>query len=374
MKLIYISNTRMPHNRAHSIQVAKMAEAFNKTLPTTLIVPLKLNSSREKTYLRYNISSRFNITYIPSIDFIFMNLGIFFFYLQSFTYSFLAVLYSLFLQKEYYYTRDIFSSFFLCISRFVHRKKVFYEIHGEPTRFEKLFVKWTLHRLDGIIFLNNYIAEYYSDMNKNVMIAQDGVDLSLFAKKEERKLLRQKLNLAKDKKIVMYSGHLYKWKGIFTLLDSTAYLPESYAIYILGGTQDDIARVKHYISANGIKNVTLLGYVDYGNVAQYLLAADILVLPNSSKSKFSNIYTSPLKLFEYMASGNIIVATDVPSSREILNKKNSILVQPDNPEDLAAGIKRAANTKASRLAEKCLEDVTSYSWDERAKNILEFIH
>lgn len=135
MKIVYISNTRMPHTRAHSIQVAKQAEAFNMEASTILIVPLKLKSSRQLTYSNYNIKSRFKITYIPSIDLIFLQLGIWFFYLQSLTFSFLASIYSLFIKKEVYYTRDVFTAFFLTIIRPFHRKKIFYEIHGEPTRF-----------------------------------------------------------------------------------------------------------------------------------------------------------------------------------------------------------------------------------------------
>lgn len=374
MKLVYISNTRMPHNRAHSIQVAKMVEGFNKQIDATLIVPLKMNSSRSKTYSSYNISSRFKIIYITSIDLIFLNLGILFFYLQSFTFSLSASLYSLFIRKDYYYSRDIFSSFFLCMLRFVHRKKVFYEVHGEPTRFEKLFVNWTLHKLNGIIVLNSYIAELYNGKNKNIFVAHDGVDLNLFSSQHDKKDLRNKLGLPIDKKIVLYSGHLYKWKGIYTLLDSSKHLPGNMSVYVLGGTKNDIEKVKQYMINNKI-NANLLGYVDYNNVPSYLQAADILVLPNSSRSKFSNIYTSPLKLFEYMAAKNVIVSTNVPSSLEILNESNAILVDADNPKELASGIIKAANSKiAAKLAKKAFEDVANYSWDVRARNILAFMH
>ncbi len=373
MKLVYISNTRMPHNRAHSIQVVKMVEAFNKIAPTTLIVPLKPKSSRDRTYSRYNISSRFKIIFMPSIDLVPLNLGIFFFYLQSITFSLLATVYSIFLKKDVYYTRDIFSAFFLVMFRFIHKKKVIYEIHGEPTNFENKIVPWTMKHLDGCIVLNSYILDYYKNLSNNIIIAPDAVDLDMFNKKEDKSLLRKKLNMLDKKKVVLYSGHLYKWKGVYTLIDSAKYLTDKFHIYLLGGTSEDINKVKQYIAANRINNVTVLGFVEYKNVPDYLVSSDILVLPNSMEHKQSSTYTSPLKLFEYMASGNVIVSTDVPSSKEILNNYNSIMVNPDDPRALAEGIKKAAGKSSYSLALKAKEEVANYSWDLRAKKILNFI-
>jgi glycosyltransferase involved in cell wall biosynthesis len=348
-----------------------MAEAFNKIAPTTLIVPLKPKSSRDRTYSRYNIISRFKIIFMPSIDLVPLNLGIFFFYLQSITFSLLATVYSLFLKKDVYYTRDIFSAFFLVMFRFIHKKKVIYEIHGEPTHFENKIVPWTMKHLDGCIVLNSYILDYYKNLSNNIIIAPDAVDLEMFNKKEDKSLLRKKLNML-DKKLVLYSGHLYKWKGIYTLIDSAKYLTDKFHIYLLGGTSEDIKKVKQYIAANRINNVTVLGFVEYKNVPDYLASSDILVLPNSMEHKQSSTYTSPLKLFEYMASGNVIVSANVPSSREILNKDNSIMVAPDDPKALAEGIKKAANKSSHKLALKAKEEVVNYSWDLRAKKILDF--
>ena len=68
-------------------------------------------------------------------------------------------------------------------------------------------------------------------------------------------------------------------------------------------------------------------------------AVDILVLPNSGKTEISRIRTSPMKMFEYMASKRPIIASNLSSLREILNKDNSILVSPDSPRDIFDGIK-----------------------------------
>ena len=90
--------------------------------------------------------------------------------------------------------------------------------------------------------------------------------------------------------------------------------------------------------------MTFTGLVPPAEVAAQLRAADVLVLPNPA-SAISSAFTSPLKLFEYMAAGRPIVATDLPSMREVLHaEENALLVEPGN----AAGARRRHPPGASR--------------------------
>ena len=87
-------------------------------------------------------------------------------------------------------------------------------------------------------------------------------------------------------------------------------------------------------------------------------------------------YASPLKLFEYMASKTPIVATDLPSTGEILRDgENAVLVEPDDPKALAEGIERTLSDAelAARIGRQAREDVRQYTWGERAANIMTFV-
>ena len=130
----------------------------------------------------------------------------------------------------------------------------------------------------------------------------------------------------------------------------------------------EIARQRH-------PGVTFLGFHPYRELADNQSAADVLVLPNSGKTDISAKYTSPLKLFTYMASGKPIIASDLPSLREVLSERNAFLVKPDDPDALAAGIRYALEhpDEAAKRAAQALEDVKRYTWESRAKHILEFI-
>jgi glycosyltransferase involved in cell wall biosynthesis len=97
----------------------------------------------------------------------------------------------------------------------------------------------------------------------------------------------------------------------------------------------------------------------------------VLVLPNP-RSAISTEFTSPLKLFEYMASGRPIVASDLPSIREVLTDGyNALLVEAGNPQALIDGVRRikADTALAERLATQALQDVHRFTWDRRAERL-----
>jgi len=100
-----------------------------------------------------------------------------------------------------------------------------------------------------------------------------------------------------------------------------------------------------------------------------------LVLPNSGKKKISSNYTSPLKLFEYMVSKRPIIASDLPSIRDVLNDDNSYLVAPDDCVALGAGINKILRNKklSDKISQNSYNDVKNYTWHDRIGLIIDFI-
>ena len=81
----------------------------------------------------------------------------------------------------------------------------------------------------------------------------------------------------------------------------------------------------------------------------------------------------PLKMFEYMAAGRPIVATDFSVVREVLRDgETALLVKPDSAEALREGILELLrdSARSKSLASRCLEQVKEYSWTRRAQRIL----
>lgn len=173
--------------------------------------------------------------------------------------------------------------------------------------------------------------------------------------------------------VVAYAGHLYAWKGVDVLIEALARVPEAQGL-IVGGhsAEPDLERVRGLARRLGLESrVTFTGLVEPARVPELLQRARVLVLPNPA-SAISTRYTSPLKLFEYLAAGRAIVASDLPSIREVVHDRvEALLVPPGDPEALASGIRRVLDDPAlaDRLATAAAELAPHYSWARRAERL-----
>ena len=145
------------------------------------------------------------------------------------------------------------------------------------------------------------------------------------------------------------------------------------------GSKDEILSRKYlddfkiFVKELNLNNISIVPHVPKKETIKYIEAADVLVLPNSSKDKMS-LYTSPIKLFEYMASSRPIVASNLPSICEVLEHNvNAVLFEPDNYHDLALKINNVLNSDFSAISQRAACDVKEYTWEKRAKLIKEFI-
>ncbi|MDE2021763.1 MAG: glycosyltransferase family 4 protein, partial [Patescibacteria group bacterium] len=141
----------------------------------------------------------------------------------------------------------------------------------------------------------------------------------------------------------------------------------------VGGTENDTKAFREKYAF--VKNIRVIGKRPHAEIPLYLRAADILVLPNSGKEDLSRLYTSPLKLFEYMASGVPIIASDLPSIREILDESLAYFFTPDDHESLSRAINKVFQNYEEAKGKGASARVVAekYSWEKRARGILDFI-
>jgi glycosyltransferase involved in cell wall biosynthesis len=173
---------------------------------------------------------------------------------------------------------------------------------------------------------------------------------------------------------VVYAGQLYPWKGVDVLVEAMAQVPAA-ELVILGGfeTEPDLERVRQLVVSKQLSGRTQMpGTVPQTRVAAELERATVVVVP-FLRSQMSERHTSPIKAFEAMAAGRPIVASDLPSTREVLGDgHNALLVPPGDAGALAAAIRRLLEDRelAARLARTAFEDAPRYSWDERARRLV----
>ncbi|MFA5321608.1 MAG: glycosyltransferase family 4 protein [Smithella sp.] len=175
---------------------------------------------------------------------------------------------------------------------------------------------------------------------------------------------------------ILYVGQLYPWKGVDTLLEAMRYVPKGES-HVVGGGKKQIDDLMIKAGNLGISNrIFFHGQVSPHKVRDFLKSAAVVVHPLAKKNTKDAEFSSPLKMFEYMAAHIPIVASDLPGIREILTDQvSALLVPPDNPQALAKGIQSIIDDPAlgKRLADKAHEIVQQHSWDKRAERIEQYI-
>ena len=170
------------------------------------------------------------------------------------------------------------------------------------------------------------------------------------------------------RRLIIYAGSLFGWKGVDDLVDAMAHL-DGYRVTIIGGSKEQIERLRaRQPSTGGVLEFT--GQLPQHEVQKRLAAACIAVLPNRPDP--DSMFTSPLKLFEYLAAGCAVVATDLPSVREVLGEGDAAWAVPGDPKSLAKAIDLLCQSpeQAKTLGNAGRLLVRQRTWRQRALNLL----
>lgn len=364
----------MPHKKAYAIQIAKMCEAFiEEGVDLELVIPRQKGMVEDiKDY--YKLRPPLCVTRLPSLDLFARGRWGYFLSGWSFTVSYFVYLILKICQgkRGVIYTIDM-DTFSFALSAFLGIP-CFLETHGgkAKTRVNTIFFK----HVNGIIVINNIIKKQIvktmSFPENRMLVWPNGIDLELFQdiQKDEA---RSRLSLPKEVNIVMYCGRFYGWKGLDVLIDAAKELPRNIFVYVVGGTKDEfmlVAKKKELPS-----NMIFVGGKSYTEVPLWLSAADALLVLGTKYDTQSYYYTSPMKVFEYLAMRRIIVASRTPAIQDIVSDKEVVFYEPDNPKDLAQKMELAINGSAAmdkKIATAAIK-AKDFTWHNRAKDILEFI-
>ena len=173
--------------------------------------------------------------------------------------------------------------------------------------------------------------------------------------------------------VAAYAGHLSPWKGVDVFLQALAAAPDVDGL-IVGGHpgESDLERVKALAQSLGLgERLTITGLIPPGEVSQALAGAQLFVLPNIATA-VSERYTSPLKLFEYLARGGAIIASDLPALREVLtHDQTAWLVPPGDVRALAGALTLLAKDQPlrERLGRAALALSANFTWAKRAERL-----
>ena len=382
MKIVYITNARLPTEKAHGVQIIKMIEALSSlNNEVVLISPNRIQneiSHKTSVFDFYNVEKIFEHNLINFIDpYKYRSL------MPKFFYRFFSFLVNLLwgiksakigskLNGDFYIFRDNTPfSYLFCA---VFSKKCVIEFHDIPPFLSRLIFKLGL-MISGktacFAVTNKLSEDLFHKFGKvknlkKIDTLHDGVDLIKF---KNNKIIENSTPL------LTYCGSLSKSKGIDLIINSAKYI-KNVEFLIIGGLKVDVDHYKKIANENGVKNINFIGQVNYSDVPNLLNKSDILLLPSSAKNIKARNYTSAMKLFEYMSIGKPIIASNIPSNTEILeNNLNCLLFEPDNPKSMVEKINTLINDKElnKKITKNSSKLAIKYSWTERSKKMIKRI-
>ena len=226
------------------------------------------------------------------------------------------------------------------------------------------YEKYAVKKLDYIIAATPHIAKTFNQKNitdiKNYPLIDKKVLINFNSKDHERKVC-----------ILIYIGGLEKIRGIKEIIKSLNYINNNVKLKLAGNFSDrtfeiDIKTMPEW------KRVNFLNQIKFEKINQELNNADIglaLYWPEPN-----HIEAFPNKIFEYMAAGLPIIASDFPLWKEIIEKNNcGICINPLNPKEIAKTIEYLIKhpKEAEKMGENSRKTVLKkYNWENESKKLL----
>jgi len=174
----------------------------------------------------------------------------------------------------------------------------------------------------------------------------------------------------------LYLGSLHPWKGVDTLILAMKHVTRPAQLTIVGGSTRRISELRALSQREGVgERVVFIGPVEPGRRFEWIHRADICLL-SLAPTSIGSRYTSPLKLFEYMAAGKPVIVSDLPSMRAVLQAdRHALLVEGGGAQGFARAIERLLSQPAlrERLGREAFALVREFTWEARANRIRAFL-
>jgi glycosyltransferase involved in cell wall biosynthesis len=372
MKITYIADSRIPSRSANSIHVMKMCQSFSKNgHDVTLIVPDRPNEEADVdgVFTFYDVEPCFEIEKVPC-----PNISSF----GTFISYYLIARQAAKLDPDLVYGRSVIACYFASLRGF----PTVFESHSPVTagqfgQVKRFFFKRLIKRAhsDQLVVVSESLKEYYSEeyphISEKILVARDAsdpVDDSVKPVQFERS----------DSKLqVGYVGHLYSGRGMGIIGKMANRCPWS-TFHIIGGNPEDVDKWRSKLS--GLDNIKFYGFLPPNELDQYRLAFDVQIAPYQKNLETRGgvntlRWMSPLKIFEYMAGGKAIIASDLPAIREILeHERTALLCEPANVDEWVTSLERLRDDSDFRkkLGDRAQEEFSKrYTWQARAKRIID---
>ncbi|WP_122665821.1 glycosyltransferase [Pseudomonas viridiflava] len=363
MRLSYLSNSPLSASVANAVHVMNICACFAESGHE---VVLHAKCEPEKVadlYQQYGVPATFRISGVPPSRF--RRLGVI-------AYGAKQALHARFVVKpDIAYARCLLSAAFAVALQM----EVILELHEIPQgRLLSALLRRLLasRRVRRVVVISGGLMEdlkaaFPESLGKDCLVAHDGASVpSTFVSKELPPT---------DGCHIGYAGGLRSGNGVELILELASRFTE-HSFHIVGGSDDEIGLWKQRQSS---PNVYWHGRLPPAHVHGFLTACDILLAPyqhgpKTASGRDTSRWMSPLKIFEYMASGVPMLVSDFPVLREVLDQKTAMLLSPEDTSAWEQGIAQLAQSPQRRAqmgAAAFGVYQENYTWLARSRLVLQ---
>lgn len=370
MKIAAITSVTIPATTANSIQVMKACQALAQLgHQVSLTIPGKTPPAWQDLAQQYGMKEPFELRVAPARN------G-----LKRYDFALAAVNRAVQDKADLLYTWSPQAA----VLGLWNRMPVILEFHDLPTgKLGPVLLRY-FFKVEGkkrLLCITHALAEKLKTFLGNdykpemVHIAPNGTDLTQYSGLPDAPDARKLLGFA-NTFTAGYTGHFYQGRGTSLLVSLARAYPEIQFLWV-GGNPADLKLWRERLSGEGIQNVILTGFVTNADLPLYQASSDVLLMPYETSIAGSGggnsaEICSPMKMFDYLAAGRVILTSDLPVFHEILHEQNAIFCPPG---DETAWIQKLgeiiqdAELRQS-LGKQARQDAENYTWLKRAENAL----
>jgi len=377
MRLYQLSGYGFPGYRADSFQTARMAEAFLESgVNASIVYPWSPKTIPWRDVCpAYGLNRRPQRKVLPGI---YLNPAWRFHPFSNILLRIVLVLFAIKTGSKAVFLgrhpqEDPLATLLQLKARGFLQTPIFVELH-EARHYSRPADSY----INGYVVISEPLKLFLTDAgveSDKILVAQNAVDFSAYqqAHRLNRRTLRSQLGLAEHQSVICYTGQLYRDRNVETLVAAMKYMEPSTILVLVGGNaRRDMQRIQAHVDANQLADrVRMVGQQAAVTTMHFQLAADVLVIPYDSRLSTA-AWCSPLKIWEYIASGTPIVAFPIPAFRDIFRKNEVVWVQEETPVSLADALKEAMKWQPRPFHEISAR-IGTWTWAERARRIAEFM-
>lgn len=343
---VYIAiNARIPHDKAYAIHVERMREALARRVQVALLTPKELH--------------------VP----LWHGRGRFWFALSSVLFMLASALFfisrRLAGERFVIYTVDMDTFSYALFPLF---GATFAEMHSpkRATWANRFFFSRACGVIATTPHTKDALMRTFAVPETKMIVQPNGVEKEALAIAMPKAQARQALGLSPDEPFALYAGRFYAWKGLEALPCAAGL--STLPIRVLGGTREEFEKVLNMDAGP----LLFAGSVPKEKVPLWCAAADVLLVLGTARNDDSYYYTSPMKVFEYLAARRPVVASRTPALQSGIPESLAFWYEPDNAASLAHAIGQSQSAAQEQI-EAGYAHAREHTWDKRAGRILAFI-